>query len=31
MLDDHFAAGETEPIPAVLGKGGNSFLIKPAP
>jgi len=31
MLDDHFGAGETEAIPAVLAKGGNSFLIKPAP
>lgn len=31
MLDDHFGAGETDPIPAVLSKGGNSFLIKPAP
>lgn len=30
MLDDHFGAGETEPIPVILAKGGNSFLIKPA-
>jgi hypothetical protein len=30
MIDDHFGAGETEAIPAVLAKGGNSFLIKPA-
>lgn len=30
MIDDHFGAGETDPIPAVLAKGGNSFLIKPA-
>jgi len=30
MLDDHFGAGETEPIPAILGKGGNAFLILPA-
>ncbi len=31
MIDDHFGAGESEPIPAVLEKGGNSYLIKPAP
>jgi hypothetical protein len=31
MIDDHFGAGEKEPIPAILAKGGNSFLIKPAP
>ena len=31
MLDDHFGAGETEPIPAILAKGGNAFLILPAP
>lgn len=30
MIDDHFGAGETEGIPAILDKGGNSFLIKPA-
>jgi hypothetical protein len=27
MLDDHFGAGETEPIPAILAKGGNAILI----
>lgn len=31
MLEDHFGAGETEPIPAILSKGGNAFLILPAP
>lgn len=30
MVDDHFGAGETEPIPAILAKGGNAFLILPA-
>lgn len=30
MLDDHFGVGETDPIPAKLGKGGNAFLILPA-
>lgn len=30
MIVDHFGAGETEPIPAILDKGGNAFLIKPA-
>ena len=31
MLDDHFGAGETEPIPAILAKGGNAILLLPAP
>lgn len=31
MLDDHFGAGQTEPIPAILSKGGNSYLVLPAP
>jgi hypothetical protein len=31
MLDDHFGAGETDPIPAILAKGGNAILILPAP
>lgn len=31
MIDDHFGAGEKSPIPAILAKGGNSYLIKPAP
>lgn len=31
MIDDHFGAGETDAIPCILTKGGNSFLLKPAP
>jgi hypothetical protein len=31
MIDDHFGAGEKSPIPCILAKGGNSFLLKPAP
>lgn len=31
MIDDHFGAGEKGSIPCVLAKGGNSFLLKPAP
>lgn len=31
MIDDHFGAGEKDGIPAILAKGGNSFLILPAP
>jgi hypothetical protein len=31
MMDDYFGAGETEPLRTVLAKGGNSFLLKPAP
>ena len=31
MIDDHFGAGETDPIPVILTKGGQAFLIKPAP
>ena len=31
MIDDHFGAGESDPISAILEKAGNSYLIKPAP
>jgi len=31
MIDDHFEAGEKTPIPAILSKGGNSFLVLPVP
>lgn len=31
MFEDHFGAGETEPIPAILAKCGNAILILPAP
>lgn len=31
MIDDHFGAGEKDPIPAILAKGGNSFLVLPVP
>lgn len=31
MYDDHFGAGETEAIPAILSKGGNAILLLPAP
>jgi hypothetical protein len=31
MIDDHFGVGETEPIPCILSKGGQAFLLKPAP
>ena len=31
MIDDHFGVGEAEAITAILDKGGNSYLIKPAP
>lgn len=31
MIDDHFGAGEKDPIACILAKGGNSFLLLPAP
>lgn len=31
MYEDHFEAGEEEPIPAYLTKRGNAYVILPAP
>lgn len=31
MHEDHFEAGETDPIPCILSKGGNAILLLPAP